>query len=75
MNNYNPLHIVNAFQSLSKSARADRDKIQALDRLAKIKGMYIEQVRSEVNVNFTNNVPRPTVIDVTEVESREQPKE
>lgn len=61
MDNFSPLHIVSGLQALSKSARADRDKIAALDRLAKIKGMYVDQQRTEVNVTFANSVPRPVI--------------
>lgn len=64
MDNFSPMHIINSFQHIAKNSKADRDKLQALDRLAKIQGMYIERSQSEVTVQFTNSVPRP-VIDVT----------
>jgi len=60
MDNYSPLHIVLSFTDLAHNAKQDRDKIQALDRLAKIKGMYIERSESKVQVQFINNTPRPT---------------
>lgn len=68
MDNYSPLHIISGFQHIAKNGKADRDRIQALDRLAKIKGMYIERSQSEVNVTFTNSVPRPT-LDLTPEDS------
>lgn len=70
MDNYSPLHIISGFQYISKHAKADRDKINALDRLAKIRGMYIDRSIQQIDVQFTNDVPRP-VIDqpITEVES------
>lgn len=63
MDDFSPFHITQGFKSIAKSAKADRDRIQALDRLAKIKGMYVDLSVSEVNVQFTNSVPRP-VVDV-----------
>lgn len=60
MDNYSPLHIVLSFTDLAHHAKQDRDKIQALDRLAKIKGMYIDRQQSEVSITFNNGVPRPT---------------
>lgn len=65
MADYSPFHVIAGFQNLASTAKQDRDKIQALDRLAKIKGMYVERSQTEVNVSFTNNVPRP-ILDVTE---------
>lgn len=66
---YSPAHIIKGFEHITQTARADRDKIQALDRLAKIHGMYIERVEQNVNVKFTNSVPRPVI----EVEQPQQP--
>lgn len=61
MDNYSPMHIIGGFQYIAKTATADRDKIQALDRLAKIQGLYIERSQTEVSVTFHNTVPRPTL--------------
>lgn len=61
---FTPMHIAQGFQHIATQSPYDRDKIQALDRLAKIHGMYIDRSEQNVNVKFLNSVPRPTrVID------------
>ena len=54
-----PEHIYLGLQSISLNSRADRDKLRALELMAKIRGMFIERHQSEVHVKFTNSVPRP----------------
>lgn len=66
MDNYSPMHIISAFQHEALHAKQSRDRQSALDRLAKIKGMYIERSQSEVSVTFTNSVPRPHIDSTTE---------
>jgi hypothetical protein len=60
-----PEHIYTALQNKALHAKSDRDQIRALELMAKIRGMFIERSQSEVNVTFTNNVPRPKIVDVT----------
>lgn len=60
MDNYSPLHIISGFQREASTAQQSRDRIAALDRLAKINGMYIDRsVNLNMDVKFTNSVPRP----------------
>ena|SRR5688572_16305809 len=61
--NYEPEHIYLGIQQIATEGRQDRDKLRALELMAKIKGMFIERSQSEVNVTFTNQVPRP-IIDI-----------
>lgn len=65
---FTPMHIIQGFQHEAVQAQASRDRQNALDKLAKINGLYIERSQSEINVNFTNNVPRP-IIDVSQADS------
>ena len=58
-----PDHIYLGVQDIAKNTRADRDKLKAYEMLGKFNGMFIEKHESNVNVNFTNSVPRP-IIDV-----------
>lgn len=63
---FTPMHIAQGFQHIAANSPYDRDKIQALDRLAKIHGLYIDRSEQNVNVKFINGVPRPTrpIIDI-----------
>lgn len=65
LKNFTPVHVVAGFQKEATQAKDSRDRIQALDRLAKIHGMYIDRSQSDVTVTFNNSVPRP-VIDITD---------
>lgn len=60
-----PEHIYLAMQEEALNAKASRDKLKALELMAKIRGMFIERTQSEVSVKFVNSVPRP-VIDIRE---------
>ena len=60
-----PEHIYLAMQNEALNAKASRDKLRALELMAKIRGMFIERSQSEVSVKFVNSVPRP-VIEVRE---------
>lgn len=61
--NLQPEHIVKGIEDIAMSPdEYTRDRLKAFDSLAKIKGMYIDRVQSEVSVTFTNSVPRPEVI-------------
>lgn len=58
-----PTHIIKALEHMALHSRQDRDKIKALELTGKIHGMFIDRSISHVDVQFTNEVPRP-VIDV-----------
>ena len=57
-------HIIVGLQKEALNASASRDRIRALELMAKIRGMFIERSQSEVHVRFNNNVPRPQKVDV-----------
>ena len=68
---FTPMHVIQGFQHEAITAKASRDRQNALDKIAKINGMYIERKESDITVNFTNSVPRPAsilkpIIDVQE---------
>lgn len=60
LDNFTPEHIISALQTLSTSAKADRDKLNALSLLMKTKGMDTTKT-TEVNISFVNSVPRPHI--------------
>lgn len=60
---FTPEHIVRKLEQKTNSKR-DSDSIRALEVLARIQGMFVDRTISQVDVTFTNAVPRP----VTHVE-------
>jgi hypothetical protein len=56
-----PDHIVSGIQSIAQSASYDRDRLRAFELLGKLQGMFVERTVSDVNVQFTNAVPRPAI--------------
>ena len=64
---FTPMHVIQGFQYEAINAKASKDRQNALDKIAKINGMYIERKESDIRVSFTNSVPRPSrpVIDVS----------
>lgn len=61
---YEPEHIYRAMQHIALNGKQDRDRLRALELMGKHTGMFIERSQSEVNVSFTNHVPRPTPVEV-----------
>ena len=55
-----PEHIYMAMQTEALHAKATRDKLKALELMAKIRGMFVDRAEHKVAVTFTNAVPRPT---------------
>lgn len=55
-----PDHIYGGLQQIALTG-SDANKLRALELMAKIKGMFIDRTQSEVNVTFTNKVPRPVI--------------
>lgn len=62
LSNFTPEHIVKGIEDIAVNSEYDRDRLKAFDSLAKIKGMYIDRIQQEVQVTFTNSVPRPAVV-------------
>lgn len=56
---YDPEHIYRGFQEIATNGKQDRDKLKALELMGKANGMFIDQVRQDVQVTFVNEVPRP----------------
>lgn len=61
---FNPEHTVKLLQDKALHAKKDSDQIRALEIIARIQGMFIDRSIQQIDVQFTNAVPRPTeVID------------
>lgn len=56
-----PSHTIKALEHMALHSRQDRDKIKALELIGKIQGLFIERSISHVDVQFTNEVPRPHI--------------
>ena len=56
---FTPMHVIQGFMHEATTAKASRDRQNALTNIAKINGMFIERRESDIRVNFTNSVPRP----------------
>jgi hypothetical protein len=59
---FQPEHTVRSIQNLAQNAQQERDRLRALDMLARLQGLYIERVHQQIDVSFTNSVPRPSAI-------------
>lgn len=72
MVNFKPEHTIKQLEDIAMNPdEYTRDRLKALEMLGKIQGIFIDRVQSEVQVTFTNSVPRPH-IDATVVD---KPKE
>lgn len=67
---FNPEHIVKKLELLTNATK-DSDKIRALELLARINGLFIDRSISQIDVQFTNAVPRP-VTDVEPIREAEE---
>jgi hypothetical protein len=67
---FEPEHIIQGVQNIALTSQRDDTRLRAYEMLGKFKGMFIDRQQTEVNVTFTNAVPRPVteVIDVVEAE-------
>jgi len=54
-----PEHIYLGMQQIALEGQHERDKLRALELMAKIKGMFVDRSEVQHNVVFTNSVPRP----------------
>jgi phage terminase small subunit len=66
--NLEPNHTVKALEHMALHAKQDRDRIKALELVGKIQGLFIDRSISHVDVQFTNEVPRP-IIDLTNTQN------
>lgn len=60
-----PSHTIKALEHMALHSSQDRDKIKALELVGKIQGLFVDRSIQHIDVQFTNEVPRPVI----EVES------
>ena len=59
---FKPEHTIKQLEDIAMSPdEYTRDRLKALEMLGKIQGIFIDRQQTEVNVTFTNSVPRPTL--------------
>lgn len=56
---FKPEHTIKQLEDIALNSEYDRDRLKALEMIGKIQGIFIDRVQSEVQVTFTNSVPRP----------------
>lgn len=59
MTTLEPSHTIKALEHMALHSRQDRDKIKALELVGKIQGLFVDRSISHIDVQFTNEVPRP----------------
>lgn len=66
-----PSHTIKALEHMALHSSQDRDKIKALELVGKIQGLFVDRSIQHIDVQFTNEVPRP-VIDLATDENTPQ---
>ena len=63
---FKPEHTIKQLEDIALNSEYDRDRLKALEMIGKIQGIFIDRQQTDIQVTFTNSVPRPltTVIDV-----------
>jgi hypothetical protein len=65
-----PTHTLKQLENMALHAKKDSDRIRALELIARIQGLFIDRSIQQIDVQFTNSVPRP----VTDVEVSQRPQ-
>lgn len=56
---FKPEHTIKQLEDIALNSEYDRDRLKALEMIGKIQGIFIDRVQSDIQVTFTNSVPRP----------------
>lgn len=56
-----PSHTIKALEHMALHSSQDRDKIKALELVGKIQGLFVDRSIQHIDVQFTNEVPRPII--------------
>lgn len=56
-----PSHTIKALEHMALHSSQDRDKIKALELVGKIQGLFVDRSIQHIDVQFTNEVPRPVI--------------
>lgn len=63
LKHFTPDHTLQLLQKHATTGK-DTDRLRALEMIGKIQGMFIDRSMTHIDVTFTNQVPRPTPVDV-----------
>lgn len=63
MPRFEPDHIISGIQHIAQNSNHDMAKLKAYEMLGKLQGMFIDRSVTQVDINYTNTVPRPLQID------------
>ena len=56
---FKPEHTIKQLEDIALNSEYDRDRLKALEMLGKIQGIFIDRQQTDIQVTFTNSVPRP----------------
>lgn len=59
MVSFKPEHTIKQLEDIALNSEYDRDRLKALEMLGKIQGIFIDRIQNDIQVTFTNSVPRP----------------
>ena len=69
MAHFKPEHTIKQLEDIANNHEEyTRDRLKALEMLGKIQGVFIDRQQTEVNVTFTNSVPRPVDTSIIDAE-------
>lgn len=58
---FTPTHIIAGMQQIAQNGKQESNRLRSLELLAKLQGLFIERSMSQIDVKFTNDVPRPVI--------------
>lgn len=65
MPKFEPDHIISGIQHIAQNSNHDMAKLRAYEMLGKLQGMFIDRTVTQVDVTYTNAVPRPVIDSIT----------
>ena len=58
---FKPEHTIKQLEDIALNSEYDRDRLKALEIIGKIQGVFIDRQQTDIQVTFTNSVPRPHI--------------
>lgn len=67
---FKPAHTLKQLEDMAINSKKDSDRLRALELIARIQGLFIDRSIQQIDVQFTNSVPRPIIDQTTEVDTQ-----
>ena len=58
---FKPEHTIKQLEDIALNSEYDRDRLKALELIGKVQGIFIDRQQTDIQVTFTNSVPRPVI--------------